>query len=790
MGSELRQALRILCKNPGFAVSAILILGLGCAATTTIFSVAYGILLRDLPYDQPERLVSLGSHLPKAGFSKAYAGAADYFDWRKRQQVFEDIALTRAIGNYNLTGTGEPERLLGARATASLFSTLRATPLIGRTFTEEDQLDPRRAASVVVLSYGLWQRRFGGDPAMVGRKIRLNGSEAEILGVMRPDFRYPSREFELWTPLYYPPEELRDRMDFSYLCVGRLRPGVTLEQARAQMDVIGANLAREYPRTNKDVGVYVEPMLGQITETVRPALWLLLAAVGTLFLVGSVNLANLMLARATGRQSEFAIRGALGATRIRLVRQSFVETIPLAAAGAALGILAASWLLKLVIPLLPPGLPRVEEIAIQGPVLLFTILLSAIAALAISAAPAIQVSASLQRGPSSKGRMHNALMSAEIAGTVVLLVAAGLLMRSFVNVRGRDPGFDATGVLTLHLAVDRATHGAEDRDVARYLARLIDRVQSVPGIQSAGIVNRLPLGGQVQTLMVEFEGRDTPMNIDSLSASPDYFRTLGIPILAGRTFRNDDTGARTPIGIIDDRVAEQVFGHENPIGKRFRIPIVPGMPWVQIAGVARHIHDEALDSDRRPQVYWPYWQRTQDRMAMVVKTAGDPASMTAAVRGAIREVDRDQPLYDVRPMSEVVRRTLIGQRLNVVLLGSFAALALLLASLGLYGVVSHLTARRSREFGVRLAVGATPADLLGMVLRQSFGRAVFGLTGGLLLSALVARLLGGRIHGVTALDPITYGSVAILLLSVVLAASYLPARRASRTDPMTALRQE
>jgi putative ABC transport system permease protein len=413
MGSELRQALRILRKNPGFAGSAILILGLGCAATTAVFSVAYGVLLRDLPYDHAERLVSLGSHLPKAGFSKTYAGAADYFDWRKRQQVFEDLALTRAIGNYNLTGAGEPERLLGARATASLFSTLRATPLIGRTFTEAEQLDPQRAASVAVLSYGLWQRRFGGDPAVVGRRVRLNGLETEIIGVMRPDFRYPSREFELWTPLYYPPEELKDRSDFSYLCVGRLRPGVTLEQTRAQMDVIALNLAREYPRTNKDVGVYVEPLLGQITETVRPALWLLLAAVGTLFLVGCVNLANLLLARATGRQREFAIRGALGATRMRLVRQSFIETIPLAVAGGALGALAANWLLEVVIPLLPPGLPRVEEIAIQGPVLLFTILVSVAAALAISIAPAIQISASLQRGPSAHGRMHDALMAAE-----------------------------------------------------------------------------------------------------------------------------------------------------------------------------------------------------------------------------------------------------------------------------------------------------------------------------------------------------------------------------------------
>jgi putative ABC transport system permease protein len=790
MGSELRQAIRVLLKNPGFAVSAILILGLGCAATTTIFSVAYGVLLRDLPYKQPERLVSIGTRLPKAGLPQAYAGAADYFDWRKRQQVFEDIALTRAVANFNLTGAGEPERVLGSRATASLFSTLGVTPLLGRTFTEQEQLDPERASSVAVLSYRLWQRRFGADPAIVGRTIRLNGREAEVIGVMRPDFQYPSRDFELWMPLYYPPAELKDRMDFSYLAVGRLRPGVTVEQAGAQMESIAAGLAREYPGTNRDVGVYVEPLIGQITEAVRPALWLLGAAVGVLFLVGCVNLASLLLARASGRQREFAIRGALGATRMRLIRQSFIETVPLAAMGAALGIFGASWLLEILIPLLPPGLPRVEEIGIQGPVLLFTIVLSVLAALAVSAAPAIQVAASLQRGPAAQGRMRDTLIAAEIACVVVLLVGAGLLMRSFLNVRGTDPGFVPDRVLSLHFAVDRATHGAEDRDVARYLGRLVDRVQATPGVQSVGIVNRLPLGGQAQTLLIEFEGSGVPINIDSRSASADYFRTLGIPILAGRVFRDDDTGARPPVGIIDDRLARQVFGTEDPIGKRFRIPIIAGMPWVQVVGVARHIRSQGLDSDPRPQVYWPYAQRTQDRVAMVVKTAGDPGSMTAAVRGAIREVDPDQPLYDVRPMTEVVKRTLIGERLNVVLVGSFAALGLLLASIGLYGVVAHLTARRSREFGVRLAVGATPGRLLAMVLRQSLGRAAIGLAVGLVLAAAMSRFLGGMIHGVTAFDPVTYGGVAILLLLVAIAASYVPARRASKTDPMSALRCE
>jgi putative ABC transport system permease protein len=788
MRSELRQALRTLLKSPGFTAAAILILGLGCAATTTIFSIAYAILVRDLPYPAPDRLVAVGTRLPHAGFPKANAGAADYFDWRARQHVFDDLALTRAVGNFNLTGAGEPERLLGARTTASLFSTLRVAPLIGRVFTQDEQLDRQRASSVAVLSYALWQRRFGGDPAILHRRIRLNGSDTEIIGVMPPEFRYPSRQFELWAPLYYPPEDLRDRLDFSYLAVGRLRRGVTIDQARAQMEAIAANLAREYPKTNSNVGVYVEPLLGQITESVRPAMWLLLAAVGTLFLVGCVNIVNLLLARATGRQAEFAVRAALGATRARLVRQSFVETIPLALTGVVFGIVSADTLLKLLIPLLPPALPRVEEMAIDLPVLLFTSALAILAAFAVSIAPVLQVSARLLRGPESHSRVRDLLMGAEIACTVVLLVFAGLLMRGFVKVRATDPGFQPARVLGIHFAVDRATHGSSDPAVGRYLSRLLDRVQATPGVESAAVVNRLPLGGQSQTLQIEFEGRDTLVNIDSRSASPGYFRTLGIPILAGRAFREDDTAERLPVGILDDRIARQVFGSESPLGKRFRIPIVPGMPWVEIVGVAGHIRQESLDRDPRPQVYWPYAQRTQDRVAMVVKTAGDPAAMTAAIRAAIREIDPNQPLYDVFPMTEFIERTLLAQRLNLVLVGSFAALALLLASLGLYGVVSHLTARRSREFGVRLAVGATPAQLLAMVLRQSLARAAIGLAAGLVLSAAATLLLTTMFHGITPLDPLTYASVAILLMLVVAAASYLPARRASKTDPVTALR--
>jgi putative ABC transport system permease protein len=785
---DLTYSLRQLRKNPAFACSGILILALCIAATTVIFSMTYGVLLRDLPYDQPGRLVALGTSPRELGFQNAYAGAADYFDWRRRQQAFENMGLTRPIANYNLTGSGEPERLQGARITASLFSTLGVTPLIGRTFTEDEQTDPGMASSVAVLSYGLWQRRFGGDPGVVGRKIMLNGTPHEVLGVMRREFRYPAREFELWTPLYIPDVVLGLRGDNSYLCVARLKPGVTLEQARAHMDVIAGNLAREYPRTNKDVRVFVGPMLSEMTGSVRRALWVLVAAVGVLFLAGCINLANLLLARAANRNREFAIRACLGATRPRLARQFFAEAIPLASAGAVVGILAAHWLLRALIPLLPPGMPRIDEIGLNGPVLLASVALSAVSAFLVSLAPAAQVRASLGRGPASKARMRDVLIVSEIACTVLLLVTAGLLVRSFSHLRSTDPGFRTARVLSLHLAVNRSRHG-DDAGVAGYLGRLIARVQAVPGVEAVGIVNRLPLGGQMQTGPIRFEGRDTPFDTDWRSASPDYFRALDVPIPAGRTFNESDTADRPAVGIIDERLAREAFGRESPIGKRFRID-VPGRPWIEIVGVAGHLRHEGLDRDPRPQVYWPYRQRTQDRMAMVMKTKADPSALTAAVRAAIREVDPDQPVYDVRPMTDVLERTLHGRRLNTVLVGAFALMALGLAGAGLYAVVSYLTARRRREFGIRVAVGAKAADVLALVLKQGLGRASVGLAVGLVLSAASTRVLASMLHGVTAWDATTYLSVSGVLILVVSTASLVPAWRASRLDPTVALRHE
>lgn len=782
--------LRQLWRNPAFAGTSIFILALGIATTTAIFSITYGVLLRDLPYEQPDRLVTLASAGIRDASQRSVAGAADYFDWRRQQQVFEDLALTRPVANFNLTGAGEAERLQGARATASLFSTLRARPLLGRTFTEDEQLDPGKASSVAVLSYALWLRRFASDPAIVGRKLLLNGQPHEVLGVMGPSFQYPTREFELWTPLYLPPAALEYRRDYSYLCIARLAPEITLEQARAHMAVIAANLSRQHPQTNKDSRVFVGPMLSEMTGAVRSALWVLFAAVGVLFAVGCVNLANLLLARAANRRHEFALRASLGASPSRLARQCLAEAIPLAALGAILGIVTAEGLLRVLIPLLPASMPRVEEIGLHGPVLLAAVLLSVATAFAVALAPAARARADVARGPAARGRVRDVLLVAEIACTVVLLVGAGLLMKSFGHLRSTDPGFETAGVLSLHVAVNRTKHG-DDAGVARYLAQLIDRVRTVPGVTSVGIVNRLPLGGQVQAGSIRFENRDQGIDTDWRTASGDYFAALGVPLLAGRTFSERDTPDRPAVGIIDERLAREVFGREDPIGKRFRIDTTgPESAWVEVVGVVGHLRHDGLDRDPRPQVYRPYQQRTQDRMAMVVRTTADPSSLVPAVRAAIRDVDADQPIYDVRPMTGVVQRTLHADWLNAVLMEAFASMALLLASVGVFGVVAQLTAQRRREFAVRVAVGATSANVLALVLRQGFSRAVFGLLIGLALAAALGRSAVALLHGISPLDAQIFLSVSGLMMLVVLAASFVPAWRASRVDPTLALRQE
>ena len=605
---------------------------------------------------------------------------------------------------------------------------------------------------------------------------------------MGPDFHYPSRDFELWTPLYLPANALAERRDYSYLSVARLKPGTTIDAARAQMAVVSADLAAAFPRTNHANDVYVAPMLDELTGPVSRTLWLLLAAVAVLFAIGSVNLANLLLARGANRRREFSLRTSLGASRARLARQLACEMIPLAALGSVAGLGGASWLLDVLVPLLPASVPRIEEIGLHPPVLAAAVALAAATTFLVAIAPASRAQASVERGPASRGRLADLLIAGQIACTLVLLVGAGLLFRSFAHLRTVDPGLQPARVLSLHLAINRTKHG-DDPGVARYLSSLLERVRRIPGVDAAGAVNRLPMSGQAQIGAVRFEGHEQTIDADWRSASGGYFQALGVPLLAGRTFDNRDSADRPLVGIIDQRLAAAVFGSANPVGRRLRMD-APGAAWTEVIGVVGHVRHEGLDVDPRPQVYWTYQQRTQDRMAVVVKSTIDPAALAPAVRAAIREVDPDQALYEVRPMTEVMDRTLQPHRLNAALMSAFASLALLLASAGLYGVVSYVSARRQKEFGVRMAIGATSRQVAALVLKQGLTQALAGIVIGLACSAALASSVASLLHGISPWDPATFVVAPIVLALVVLCASAIPAWRASRTDPTLALRQE
>jgi len=807
---DVRYGLRLMRRAPGFAAATVLTVALGIGATTAMFSVVYGVLLRPLPYGDADRLVNLWSTAPNRGLLRAYVGMANVYDWKARNRVFEDIAAARAINNFNLSGQGgEPERLLGSLISSNLLPVLRVQPMLGRNFTEdEDTIGHDRVA---ILSYGLWKRRFGGDASIVGRSISLSGVPHVVVGVMGPDFAYPSRDYQIWTPLTFDPEELISRFNYSYLAVARLKPGVTLQRARADMDVISAQIEREHPQENAGIGAAVVPMLADTVAAVRTPLYLLLAAVLAMLLIGCANLANLLMARALARQRELAVRAALGAGRARLVTQSIAELVPLLAAGGALGLVIAAWSIQAVLPLLPPDLPRAENIALHLPVLAFAIAMVTAITVFVGAWPALEAARSglvaatgdLSRattGGVHRARARDVLVVCQIAATLWLAIGATLLTRSFAELKRINPGFNPERVYTLHLAVARTKYPS-DRAVAEYCQRIVERVQALPGVVSAGMVNRLPLAGGAQTAGVEFEGIDlgqaasaAQLQADMRPVTPDYFRTLQIPLLAGRAFTNADTEDAPPVAIIDERLAKRIFGDANPIGRRLRPPlparVLPAQPWRTIVGVVGHIRHDRVDEDGRPQVYWSYKQFPQGRQALVVRTRADADAIAPSIAAAIRSVDPEQPIYDARTLDAVVDRSLAQRWLQTTLLGAFAAMAVLLASIGVYGVIAYAVGQRTREFGIRLALGARQSEIVGVVMRR--GAALFGMGAaiGLVAAAASARVLATLLYQVSAFDAASFAAATVVLFAVALAACGLPARRAAGVDPPIALRTE
>lgn len=806
MLQDLRYGVRVLARSPVFTAVAVLSLALGIGLTTAIFSLTYGILVRALPYPEPQRLATLwltNSAAAAANVSRFNANAGNWLDWRAQSTLFEEIALTRAGTNFNLTGDGPPERVQGARASWNLPQVLGVQPLVGRMFTEEEA---GRDASVVVLSHGFWERRFARDPSVLGQRIRLNGESFEVIGVMPPEFRYPTRDIDLLAPLFIPPDEVRAQYGFYYKAVGRLKPGVSLPQAQAETSAITRHWAEQYPAgiNAGEYGVLVEPLLDSAVGPFRTTLYVLLAAVGCLLLIGCINLGGLLIVRVSARTREFAIRAALGASPARLRGQTLAEVLPLSAVGGGGGVLLAWWLLKILLPWLPPQLPGLDAIGLHGPVLAFALVLSVLVVLAAGLLPA-RLAARVQlagmtrqdsRTVAGGGKIRSGLVVAQIAITLALVFAGGLLVRSLAAVMKVEPGFSPQGVLTMHLAVTRAKYPT-DSQIADYYQRLVGRVKTIPGVLDAGVINLLPFSELRAVHPVYFEGRPDGDNVgaDGRSVTPGYFSAMGIPLIRGRDFSEQDKDGAPAVGIIDEQLARKVFGDTDPLGKRFRFGIVTrNTAWIEVVGVVGHVRNDSLETDPRPQMYWPKTQQrpeaqqAQERGALVVRTDGHPESFVAAVVEQIHGENPDQPVYDVRSMSDWLDRSLQSRNLLTGLVALFGGSSLLLACLGLYGVVSYSAGLRLREFAIRMALGAQPGDVRRLVFAHALRLWMWGSAIGLVAAWLAGRALHSQLYGVGSTDAVALAAAPILLLATVLLAGLGPARRAGRVDPAVTLR--
>jgi putative ABC transport system permease protein len=802
---DVRFGLRMLANNPAFTAIAVLTLALGIGANTAIFSVIDAALLRPLPYPDADRIVVL--YLFNQHRANVDPAPADFLDFQRQSTSFAYLAGCRAIP-FNLSGNGNPERVDGAMVTSNFFPALGVQPLHGRTILPE--VDRPGGASVAVLSYALWRKRFEGNPAIVGRAIEIDGESRTVVGVMPPGFAYPAGA-ELWISSRFPvpphplkrtqdPATLRDSHYFD--SIGRLKPDIPLAQATAELDTIAKRLKQQYGDDEEGEGATLVPLRQDLVGETRPALLILLGAVALVLLIACVNVANIILARGASRQREMALRSALGASRVQLLRHLLTESLLLALSGGLLGILLALWGLAPLRSLVPAAMIGGAPIALDSRVLLFTLGASLVCGVLVGLIPALRLAdadlnATLQeggRGHAGGGRgMRRALVVTEIALAAVLLTAAGLLLRSFGHLLNVPEGFNPDHVLALQLSLPQARY-PQPGDRANFVKSTLERVRSLPGIASASAVTRLPLATGNSTRSVEVEGRTAPsggdLSPDYLVVTPDYFRTMGVPLLGGRTFTDRDDPARLPVAIVSEATARYFWPGQDAIGKHFRGPCGDEKNWCQVVGVVGDVKQHHLEEASRMAVYTPFSQDPWAFLAFVVRTRLEPASAAPSVESAIHSVDADEPLYNVRSMRDVEAASLSPQRLQIALIGLFAALALVLACMGIYGVMAYSVARRTSEIGVRMALGAQTGNVLGLVLGEGLRLAVAGAAIGLAGSFFAARLLSGMLFGVAPSDPFTFAGVAVVLVAVAMVACYLPARRATRVDPLVALRYE
>jgi putative ABC transport system permease protein len=802
---DLRYGARMLLKNPGFTFIAALTLALGIGANTAIFSVVNTVLLKPLPFPESERLVMVYGEFPALNTNQMRLSAPEYVDFQQQARSFAASGVMDSSGSANLISHagGEPERVERAMLTPEMFAVLQVAPMLGRVFTPEEAQAGRD--DVVALSYGLWQRRFAGKADVIGQKLMLSGRSYTIIGVMPPNFAFPPKA-EMWQPLWFPKEmyDQQRRGARGLEVLARLKPEISLTQAQAELDHLGAQLTAQYPQNygaERRYRMIVAPLLEDYVGELKPALLLLAGAVGFVLLIACANVANLLLARAATRRQEMAVRLALGAGRGRLMRQLLTESVLLALAGGVAGLLLATWGVQLLLRFVPDNLPRFGAVSLDGRVLAFTALASLLTGVIFGLAPALQsaradVNEALREsgrtGAGARGqRLRNALVVAEIALALALLAGAGLTLKSFWRLQAVEPGFNPDGVLTMRMLLPFTTH-PQISQRATFFQQTLERLRALPGVTSAGAVSRIPMapGNNSGTMTGENSAvgpNDPQVETEMRWASPQYFQTMGIALLRGRDFTDADAEGALPVAIVDESFARRFYPNEDPVGKRIkRGGPRSERPWKTIVGGVRSVRNQRLDATSLPQAYFPVLQEADEmfNLSFAVRASGvEPQALAQSARAAVLAVDRNQPIFDVKPLRQIVSDSIALRRLALLLLSVFAVVALSLAAAGIYGVMAYVVAERTREIGVRMALGARGADVLRLVVRQGLKLALGGVALGLAAALALTRLIESLLYGVSPTDPLTFVVIALLLLAVALVACWIPARRATKIDP-------
>ena len=799
---DIRYALRNLLRRPGFTLIAVVTLAVGIGANTAIFSAIHSLLLNPLPFPELDRVVAIWDKQPSHGITHNEVTFANYLDWQSQTQSFEHLALYR-WWSANLTGVDPPERIQGFLVTTNFFDVLGMKPIMGRNFLPDEN---QEGDDVVIISHSLWQRRFGGDPNILNKTITVSNTVCTVIGVMPEHFNFP-KGGEVYSTLTFTPQLTQNRGSHAYYVIGRLKPGATIEGSQAEIDNIMARLEQQFPETNKGWGSTVFPIVADTVRLYDTALWVMMAAVGFVLLIACANVANLMLARATGRQREIAVRTALGASRWRIVRQLLTESVIVALIGGALGTLIGLWGID-ALRAANPGdaakfAPGWYQLGINFPVLLFTVGLSVFSGIVFGLAPALQVSKpnlndSLKEGSrqtsGSSHRLRSSLVVLEVALSLMLLVGAGLLARSFLSLLRTDPGFNPDNVLTMRLGLQGEKY-KEEPPIAAFYNELVQRVKVLPGVESAAVVNYLPLGGSNSSDSYLVEGEPEPEpgqdNVGRYRvATPDYFRTMQMSLVRGRAFTDQDKRDATRVVIVNETLARRHWPDRDPIGKRIRFDVpLERAPWMEIVGVVRDVKHE-LNIPVEPEYYLPLEQDSWFSMVLVARTSVDPASLVPAVRQQVLAMDKNQPVFDVKTMQEVRSMSVALYSFSSVTLAIFAVVALLLAAVGIYGVMAFAVTQRTQEIGIRMALGARTGDVLKLVVKHGMKLALLGLLIGLSGSWAITRFLEQMLVGVEPTDLLTFSVVSVFLLLAAFVACYLPARRATKVDPLVALRYE